>query len=117
MSKWFCFEAAFIYALITLKVGGAISRSLISAHFSISAYFLTVQTYKRMRLTIRVYGIWFAIITTLINNSIYHSSKNLALLIIQHPLSKIVPNNSAKVVTRIWYTYIGIECARGWNVC
>ena len=41
----------------TWKVGGAINRSFISAHFSISAYFLTVQTYKRMRLTTRVYGI------------------------------------------------------------
>ena len=29
----------------------------ISAHFCISAYFLTVQTYKRMRLTTQVYGI------------------------------------------------------------
>ena len=44
--------------LVSLKkVGGAINRSLISAHFSISAYFLTVQTYKRMRLTTQVYGI------------------------------------------------------------
>ena len=39
------------------KVGGAINRSLISTHFSISIYFLTVQTNKRMRLTTRVYGI------------------------------------------------------------
>ena len=37
-------------------MGGAINRSLISAHFSISASFLTAQTYKRMRLTTRVYG-------------------------------------------------------------
>ena len=33
------------------KVGGAINRSLISAHFP------TTQTYKRMRLSTRVYGI------------------------------------------------------------
>jgi hypothetical protein len=38
-------------------VGGAINRSFTSAHFSISAYFLTAQTYKRMRLITRVYGI------------------------------------------------------------
>ena len=36
-------------------MGGAINRSLISAHFSISAYFLTVQTYKCMCLTTRVW--------------------------------------------------------------
>ena len=38
--------------------GGTIDPSLISAHFSISAYFLTTQTYKRMRFTTRVYGIF-----------------------------------------------------------
>ena len=44
--------------LVSLKkVGGVINRSLISTHFSVSAYFLTVQTYKHMHLTIRVYGI------------------------------------------------------------
>ena len=43
--------------LVSLKkVGGAINHSLISAHFSVSTYFHTVQTYKRMRLTTRVYG-------------------------------------------------------------
>ena len=40
-------------------MGGANNRSLISAHFCISAYFLTAETYKRMRLTTRVYGINF----------------------------------------------------------
>ena len=39
------------------SVGGANSRSLVSAYFRISAYFLTAQTYKRMRLTTQVYGI------------------------------------------------------------
>ena len=38
-------------------MGGAIKRSLISAYFLLSAYFLTAQSYKRMRLTTRVYGI------------------------------------------------------------
>ena len=38
-------------------MGGANNRSLISAHFCVSAYFLTAETYKRMRLTTRVYGI------------------------------------------------------------
>ena len=38
------------------KMGSAINRSLISAHFSIRVYFLTVQTYKCMRLTTRVYS-------------------------------------------------------------
>ena len=37
-------------------MGGAYNRSLISAHFCISAYLLTAETYKRMRLTTRVYG-------------------------------------------------------------
>ena len=37
-------------------MGSANNRSLISAHFCISAYFLTAETYKRMRLTTRVYG-------------------------------------------------------------
>ena len=46
------------------------------------------------------------------------SKKNLALLIIRHPLPKIVSNNSAKVVTRIIYYMLcmGIEWACGWNV-
>ena len=38
-------------------MGGAIKRSLISAYFLLSAYFLTAQSYKRMCLTTRVYGI------------------------------------------------------------
>ena len=38
-------------------MGGATKRSLISAYFLLSAYFLTAQSYKRMRLTTRVYGI------------------------------------------------------------
>ena len=37
-------------------MGGAINRSFMNAHFLLSAYFLTFQTYKRMRLIIRVYG-------------------------------------------------------------
>ena len=36
-------------------MGSAINRSLINAHFSISAYFLTVQTYKCMHLTTQVW--------------------------------------------------------------
>ena len=39
-----------------VPMGGAINHSFISVHFLISAYFLTVQTYKRMRLITRVYG-------------------------------------------------------------
>ena len=39
-------------------MGGADNRSLISAHFCISAYFLTAETYKRMRLTTQVYGLY-----------------------------------------------------------
>ena len=38
------------------KVGGAINHCLISVHFSIRACFLTTQTYKRMRLSTRVYS-------------------------------------------------------------
>ena len=38
-------------------MGGAIMCSLISAYFLLSTYFLTTQSYKRMRLTTRVYGI------------------------------------------------------------
>ena len=37
------------------KVGGVTNRSLISAHFSVSAYFLTIQIYK---LTTQVYSIY-----------------------------------------------------------
>ena len=37
-------------------MGGANNRSLISAHFCISVYFLTAETYKHMRLTTRVYS-------------------------------------------------------------
>ena len=37
-------------------MGGAINHSFISAHFLLSAYFLTVQTYKCMRLITQVYG-------------------------------------------------------------
>ena len=39
-----------------VQMGGATKRSLISAYFLLSAYFLTAQSYKRMRLTTRVYG-------------------------------------------------------------
>ena len=35
---------------------GAINCSFISAHFLLSTYFLTAQTYKRMRFITRVYG-------------------------------------------------------------
>ena len=37
-------------------MGGAINCSFISAHFSISTYFLTAQTYKHMRLITQAYG-------------------------------------------------------------
>ena len=37
-------------------MGGAINRSFINAHFLLSIYFLTAQTYKRMCLITRVYG-------------------------------------------------------------
>ena len=40
-------------------MGGAINRSFISAHFLLSAYFLTAWTYKHMRLTTQIYGISF----------------------------------------------------------
>ena len=40
-------------------MGGATKRSFISAYFLLSAYFLTARSYKRMRLTTRVYGICF----------------------------------------------------------
>ena len=39
-----------------ILMGGAINCSFISAHYLLSAYFLTVQTYKHMRLIARVYG-------------------------------------------------------------
>ena len=40
-----------------IPMGSAINHSFISAHFLLSAYFLTVQTYKRMHLITQVYGI------------------------------------------------------------
>ena len=40
-----------------VQMGGATKRSFINAYFLLSAYFLTTQSYKRMRLTTRVYGI------------------------------------------------------------
>ena len=40
-----------------VQMGSATKRSFISAYFLLSAYFLTAQSYKRMRLTTRVYGI------------------------------------------------------------
>ena len=43
-----------------VQMGGATKHSFISAYFLLSAYFLTAQSYKRMRLTTRVYGIPFA---------------------------------------------------------
>ena len=39
-----------------VPIGGATKRSFISTYFLLSAYFLTAQSYKRMRLTTRVYG-------------------------------------------------------------
>ena len=58
---WIIATAAVHHMPVSLEkwavlMGGAINRSFISAQFSISAYFLTVQTYKRMRLITRVYG-------------------------------------------------------------
>ena len=41
-----------------ILMGGAVNRSFISTHFLLSAYFLTAQTYKRMRLITQVYGIY-----------------------------------------------------------
>ena len=38
-------------------MGSVINRFLISAHFSINTYFLTVRTYKCMHLTTQVYSI------------------------------------------------------------
>ena len=40
-----------------VQMGGVTKRSFISAYFLLSTYFLTTQSYKRMRLTTRVYGI------------------------------------------------------------
>ena len=40
-------------------MGGAIKRSLINA------YFLTAQSYKRMRLTTQVYGIYIYVIISM----------------------------------------------------
>ena len=37
-------------------MGGSINHSLISIHFSISTYFVTVQTYKHMHPPTRVYS-------------------------------------------------------------
>ena len=59
---WIIATVAVHRVLVSLEkwvvlMGGAINRSYISAHFSISAYFLTVQTYKHMRLITRVYSI------------------------------------------------------------
>ena len=48
-----------IALLVSLKSGRCHKTSLISAHFSISAYFLTIWTYKHMRLTTWVYGTLF----------------------------------------------------------
>ena len=54
-----------------VQMGGAINRCFISAHLLLSAYFLTAQTYKCMRLTTRVYGIYIYIY-------IWHDFKPLA---------------------------------------
>ena len=39
-----------------VPMSGAINRSFINAHFLLSAYFLTTQTYKCMHLITRVYS-------------------------------------------------------------
>ena len=64
-------------------MGGAIKRSLISAYFllHVSAYFLTAQSYKRMRLTTRVYGTCFSIIS-LTNSPSAHFSLLFARIIL-----------------------------------
>ena len=49
-------------------MGGVINCSLISAHFSINAYFLTAQTYKRMCLTTQVYGMVFMFLMLVFSN-------------------------------------------------
>ena len=47
-------------------MGGAIKRSLISVYILLSAYFPTAQSYKRMRLTTRVYGIRISTVSSII---------------------------------------------------
>ena len=44
-------------------MGGTNILSLISAHYHISAYFLTAQTYKRIRLTTQVYSKYKSVIS------------------------------------------------------
>ena len=58
-------------------MGGAINRSFISAHFLLSAYFLTAQTYKHMRLITRVYG--KRSVVGYINNN-YYSDTNIGIM-------------------------------------
>ena len=55
-------------------MGGAINRSFISAHFLLNTYFLTVQTYKCMRLITRVYGMT---VMTYVNVHAVHSRMHL----------------------------------------
>ena len=50
-------------------MGGARNRFFKSAHFLLSAYLLVAQTYKRMRLITRVYGIIKGLTTTNTENS------------------------------------------------
>ena len=49
-------------------MGGAINCSFISTQFLLSAYFLTAQTYKHMRLITRVYCNLFLISACLCQN-------------------------------------------------
>jgi thiol:disulfide interchange protein len=56
-------------------VGGAINLSVISAHFTQGTYFLIAQTYKRIHLITRVYGIGYAVLfSALVLRVLYYST-------------------------------------------
>ena len=58
-----------------LPIGGAIYCSFISTHFLLSAYFLTVQTYKRMCLITQVYSMCSRELCISLSSSCYSSKE------------------------------------------
>ena len=83
-------------------MGGAINRSFISAHFLLSAYFLTPQTYKRMCLITRVHGITLTIFTRFAQNSTV--VEYACIVWLYHACSYTV------LYEGIWTTFVCLVC-------
>ena len=89
-----------------LSMGSAINHFFISTHFLLSTYFLTVQTYKRMHLITRVYGMWPSMTKpTICHVKINHIVHKIVFELRQSlPFGLLLENlkSLARVILEIW---------------